>query len=93
MFDRLSPAVRTAFIFLLLLGISWTAAMAQVGVQGQWSTASYQIPINPIHSALMNNGKILVVAGSGNCIPSVSGCPQGPPFGPANHSGAVLLDP
>ncbi len=68
-------------------------AAAQVSVQGQWSTASYQIPINPIHSALLNNGKILVVAGSGNCIPTVSGCPQSAPYGPANGAGAVLVDP
>src|SRR6185369_4742476 len=76
-----------------LLGTLLSGAMGQVGVVGQWSTASYQIPINPIHSALLYNGKILVVAGSGNCLPSVAGCPQGPPYGPANGSGAVLVDP
>ena len=78
---------------LAVLASSIPAAMAQADVQGQWSTASYQLPINPIHSALMYNGKVLVVAGSGNCMPSVSGCPQGPPYGPANGSGAVLVDP
>ena len=42
---------------------------------------------------LLHNGKILVVAGSGNCPASLAGCPSGPPFGPANSSGALLLDP
>ena len=51
------------------------------------------MPINPIHSALLYNGKILVVAGSGNCPASQSGCPSGPPYGPANNSGALLFDP
>ena len=49
--------------------------------------------VNPIHVALMHNGKILVVAGSGNCPPSQSGCPSGPPYGPSNSSGALVLDP
>ena len=66
---------------------------AQANVQGQWSTLSGSMPINPVHAALLHNGKILVVAGSGNCPPSMSGCPAGPPYGPANGSGALLLDP
>ncbi len=41
----------------------------------------------------MHNGKILVTTGSGNCPPSQSGCPTGPPYGGSNHSGAVVLDP
>ncbi len=48
--------------------------------------------INPIHVALMHNGKILVTSGSGNCPASQSGCPSGPPYGGGNHSGAVVLD-
>jgi hypothetical protein len=51
------------------------------------------MPINPIHVALLSNGYVLVVAGSGNCPPSQSGCPSGPPYGPSNGSGALLLDP
>ncbi len=83
------------FVFSLaaVLAGSVPGAMAQADVQGQWSTGAYQMPINPIHAALLNNGKVLVVAGSGNCLPSVSGCPQGAPYGPANGSGAVLVDP
>ncbi|MGC2182388.1 MAG: IPT/TIG domain-containing protein, partial [Terriglobales bacterium] len=51
------------------------------------------MPINPIHSALLYNGKILIVSGSGNCPPSQSGCPSGPPYGPSNNSGVLLFDP
>src|SRR5439155_11808859 len=39
---------------------------AQPSVQGRWATLPYLMPINPVHIALMNNGKVLVVAGSGN---------------------------
>jgi hypothetical protein len=67
--------------------------MGQANVQGQWTTLANTVPINPIHAALLSNGKVLVVAGSGNCPPSQSGCPSGPPYGPANKSGALLLDP
>jgi hypothetical protein len=40
--------------------------MAQAGTQGQWRTLSNQVPINPVHVALMHNGQVLIVAGSGN---------------------------
>src|SRR6266852_1769984 len=49
--------------------------------------------INPVHVALLSNGKVLAVAGSGNCPPSQAGCPSGPPYGPSNNSGALLWDP
>ena len=62
-------------------------------MQGQWSTLPYGTPINPIHVALLYNGKILIVAGSGNCDPAHSYCPSGPPYGPANGSGAAVWDP
>src|SRR6184192_1201920 len=39
---------------------------AQAGLQGEWTTLPYLMPINPIHLALLNNGKVLIVAGSGN---------------------------
>ncbi len=51
------------------------------------------MPINPVHVALLSNGEVLVVAGSGNCPPLQSGCPSGPPYGPSNGSGALLLNP
>ncbi|MDT7813558.1 MAG: hypothetical protein QOJ42_3474 [Acidobacteriaceae bacterium] len=69
------------------------AVLAQANVQGQWTTLSNTMPINPVHAALLNNGRLLVVAGSGNCPPSQAGCPSGPPYGPSNGSGALLLDP
>ncbi len=39
---------------------------AQAGVQGRWTTLPSLMPINPVHIALMHNGKVLIVAGSGN---------------------------
>ena len=41
-------------------------ALAQSNVQGQWQTLSYTMPINPVHAVLLNNGKVLIVSGSGN---------------------------
>ncbi len=35
-------------------------------VAGQWATLGTLMPINPVHTALMNNGKVLIVSGSGN---------------------------
>jgi hypothetical protein len=67
---------------------------AQANIQGHWSTMSAAtMPINPIHVALLHNGKILVIAGSGRCPPSYPGCPAGPPYGASNGSGALLFDP
>ena len=80
-------------LVLVLLGLSSSTLMGQVQTIGQWSTMSQTMPINPIHVALLANGKILVVAGSGNCPPSLSGCPSGAPYGPSNNSGALLFDP
>jgi Domain of unknown function (DUF1929)/IPT/TIG domain len=53
-------------LLLFVLAMSASTALAQVNVKGQWSTLSYLMPINPVHMALMYNGKILVVSGSGN---------------------------
>ncbi|HEX3436006.1 MAG TPA: galactose oxidase-like domain-containing protein, partial [Pseudacidobacterium sp.] len=85
---RLTHALAFSFLICIL-----PAASGQANVQGQWSTLSNSMPINPIHVALLTTGKLLVVAGSGNCPPSQSGCPSGPPYGPSNGSGALLLDP
>src|SRR6266850_781189 len=41
-------------------------AMAQASVQGQWQTLANTMPINPVHAALLHNGKVLIVSGSGN---------------------------
>ena len=88
-YTSLSYAV--ALTLLLLLWVPLAAG--QANVQGQWSTLPYLMPINPVHAALLNDGRVLVVAGSGNCPPSQSGCPSGPPYGPSNNSGALLWDP
>jgi hypothetical protein len=41
-------------------------ASAQASVQGQWQTLPTLMPINPVHAALLHNGKVLIVSGSGN---------------------------
>jgi galactose oxidase-like protein/PKD domain-containing protein len=46
-----------------------TLLCAQANVQGQWQTLPNLMPINPVHAALLHNGKVLVVSGSGN-LPS-----------------------
>ncbi len=83
---------QTTLVFLLALGVNVPEVRGQASVQGQWSTLNYTMTINPIHVALMHNGKILVTTGSGNCPASQSGCPSGPPYGGGNHSGALVLD-
>ena len=90
---RVYPSLSDTVGLSLLLALWVPITMAQANVQGQWSTLPYLMPINPVHAALLSNGKVLVVAGSGNCPPSLSGCPAGPPYGPANNSGALLWDP
>ena len=91
---RVSSRVSHALVYSLLLCVFFVPAMmAQPNVQGQWTTLQTLMPINPVHVALLNNGKVLVVAGSGNCPPSQSGCPSGPPYGPSNNSGALIWDP
>jgi Domain of unknown function (DUF1929)/Glyoxal oxidase N-terminus/IPT/TIG domain len=87
---RVARAVSGLF---LILGALVPGMWAQTDVQGQWSTLTYSMTINPVHVALMHNGKILVVAGSGNCPASQAGCPSGAPYGGTNQSGAVVLDP
>ena len=78
---------------VLFLVVAIQFATGQANVQGKWTTLSYTTPINPVHAALLSNGKILILAGSGSCPPYYGFCPQSPPYGPANKSGAELLDP
>jgi Domain of unknown function (DUF1929)/Glyoxal oxidase N-terminus len=84
-------------VSLLVISVVFAAgiypASAQPNLQGQWSTEPNLMPINPIHVVLLPNGKLLIVAGSGNCPPTQSGCPSGPPYNQANGSGALLWDP
>ena len=83
----------SALVLLLAFGVLVPRVRGQANVTGKWSTLSYTMPINPIHTALLANGEILVVAGSGNCPPNQFGCPSGPPYGPSNGSGALLVNP
>src|SRR5260370_4032401 len=48
-----------------LIGLAVTApdTFAQ---KGQWQTLPYTMPINPVHTALLYNGKVLIASGSGN---------------------------
>jgi Domain of unknown function (DUF1929) len=55
---------------------------------GMWTTLPGTMPINPVHAALLHTGKILVISGSGNCPPNLSGCAPGPQY----PQGAALLD-
>jgi hypothetical protein len=55
---------------------------------GVWSTLPGAMPINPIHAVLLHTGKILIVSGSGNCPPTLAGCPSGPQY----PQGAALMD-
>jgi hypothetical protein len=58
------PATITLMLVVALL---WRPTVgAQVAATGGWNTLPYQMPINPIHAALVNNGKVLIVSGSGN---------------------------
>ena len=45
--------------------------LAQTG-QGQWQTLPYTMPIDPVHAALLNNGKVVIVSGSGNVAGNTS---------------------
>src|SRR5260370_3146734 len=51
-----------AISFATLPGV----ACAQAKVQGQWQTLPNLMPINPVHAALLHNGNVIVVSGSGN---------------------------
>ena len=67
---RLAPSrwsVAAATILAAIIAVHSQAVRAQQpAVQGKWTTLPSQMPINPVHIALLNTGKVLVVAGSGN---------------------------
>lgn len=58
-------ALFVAFMVFTVLSFP-QAALGQANIQGQWTTLPNLMPINPVHVALMRNGKLLVVSGSGN---------------------------
>src|SRR5947207_16017010 len=62
------------FVLLLLSGLAAPRGVgAQLNVTGQWSTLPYLVPVNPIHVALLPNGKVLIVAGSESNPPEAGG--------------------
>src|SRR5262249_49331864 len=54
------------FLIIICFFLFSRGAQGQANVKGKWNTLPYQMPINPVHMALMNNGKVLVISGSGN---------------------------
>lgn len=56
----------SATLLLLTVHHFTPAAFAQSAVEGQWQTLPYAMPVNPVHVALLYNGKVLIVSGSGN---------------------------
>ena len=54
--STLRPLVGLSLLFLLLSTLA-PQATGQVNVKGQWTTQSGTMPLNPIHAALMSNGK------------------------------------
>jgi hypothetical protein len=54
-----------ACLLLTFLAVCAPVGFAQAG-PGQWQTLPYTMPINPVHTALLYNGKVLIVSGSGN---------------------------
>ena len=63
--DRTSAfVVCSCFLAVCLMAAPFAAGQADK--IGQWSTLPQTMPINPIHTALLKNGKVLVVSGSGN---------------------------
>src|SRR5579883_24831 len=52
-------------LHVLIVASFAPSLFGQAPVEGQWKTQSYLLPINPIHVALLHNGKLLLVAGSG----------------------------
>ncbi|MBM4439373.1 MAG: DUF1929 domain-containing protein [Candidatus Rokubacteria bacterium] len=67
--QRVDVRVAAGVVVLLLVLVALAAprpAQAQLNVTGQWSTLPYNVPVNPIHVALLYNGKVLIVAGTEN---------------------------
>ena len=61
----MKPKTAKVLLSLLVAGYFCWAAVGQAAAQGRWTTLPYLMPINPIHMALLNNGQVLIVAGSG----------------------------
>ena len=65
-YEAAAKMLAVAELFLALFLFTPQLALAQANITGQWQVLPYLMPINPIHLGLMNNGEVLIVAGSGN---------------------------
>src|ERR1700733_3665284 len=63
MSSRVCSWLTHALALSLLICVPQPSAMGQANVQGQWSTLSNTMPINPIHVALLCNGMVLLEDG------------------------------
>jgi hypothetical protein len=63
---RLFVPVVLCFAFVAIFTQFAPPARSQANVTGQWQTLPTTMPINPVHSALLKTGKVLIVSGSGN---------------------------
>ncbi len=85
---KLWPSLVVAVLAVFFMGHA-PSAWAQASVQGQWQTLLNLMPINPVHAALLHNGKVLIVSGSGN-LPTNTNL-QAAVFDPA--TGVVTTQP
>ena len=56
-------------VLLVAVGLGTSTSepvLAQAGTRGSWRTLTNRVPINPVHAALLRNGQVLMLAGSGN---------------------------
>src|SRR4051794_9863188 len=69
--SRRPIATPKRLVAAVLLVLAVTALRPQIvrtapAAAGLWTTLVRQMPINPVHSVLLHNGKVLIVSGSGN---------------------------
>lgn len=63
---KLTGCALFTVVAIILLSRLPTRLLGQANVTGQWQTLPNLMPINPVHAALLNDGTVLVVSGSGN---------------------------
>ena len=63
---RLPGRLFVPVCLFLAFSATLTPLSSAQSVQGRWQTLPYTMPINPVHVALLYNGKVLIVSGSGN---------------------------
>src|SRR5262245_17910305 len=74
MTTRIAAAIGRSLVFLVsavAAALTHLSALAQCPtnvphITGTWTVLPYQMPINPISTNLLPNGKVLIVAGSEN---------------------------